>query len=384
MKTIIDYNEILKKNEKDYVIIDIRSKYSYDYGHIPGALSCEETQIEQDINEKYKDKEIYLYCKGGEKSRRLAEALQKSGIKAYSFDGGYSAWCKKYAKGGESEKAKALAVEQSIRQKFHRCLFSKFCKAIKQYELIKPNDKIAVCISGGKDSMLMAKLFQEIKRQKKMPFELIFLVMDPGYNKKNREQIEKNAELLNIPITIFETRIFDHVFNIENNPCYICARMRRGHLYNKAKQLGCNKIALGHHYDDVIETILMSMLYGSQIQTMMPKVKSENFENMQLIRPLYFIREADIIKWRDYNNLKFIQCACKFTEENHLEVTSSKRKRVKDLIAELKKEDKEVDYHIFRSVENVSLASIIEYKDKNGIRHNFLDDYDNFGGNDEL
>ena len=208
----------------------------------------------------------------------------------------------------------AKRAEDSIKKKFHKKLFSRFTKAIKEYELIQPNDKIAVCISGGKDSFLMAKLFQELKRHNKIPFELVFLVMDPGYNKENREIIERNAEMLNIPITVFETDIFDSVLNIDKSPCYLCARMRRGHLYHRAKDLGCNKIALGHHYDDVIETIVMGMLYGGQMQTMMPKLKSANFEGMELIRPMYLIREEHVKAWRDYNGLHFIQCACKFTQ----------------------------------------------------------------------
>ena len=275
---------------------------------------------------------------------------------------------------------KASEVELSIRKKFHKKIFSKFCKAINEYKLVEPNDRIAVCISGGKDSMLLAKLFQELIKHNKFPFEVVFMCMDPGYSKKNREQIENNAKMLNIPLTIFESDIFESVVNIEKSPCYICARMRRGYLYKFARELGCNKIALGHHYDDVIETILMGMLYGAQIQTMMPKLKSKNFEGMQLIRPLYLVREQDIIKWRDYNELTFLQCACKFTEQNYAinnNETSSMRKRVKNLIAELKQENSEVEAHIFRSVENVNLSTVIQYKDKNGVVHNFLDEYDN-------
>ena len=271
-------------------------------------------------------------------------------------------------------------VEESIRKKFHKQLFSTFAKAINEYELLKPNDKVAVCISGGKDSMLMAKLFQELKKHNKFPFELVFLVMDPGYSTANRKQIENNANLLNVPIEIFESDIFDSVLNIEKSPCYICARMRRGHLYAKAKELGCNKIALGHHYDDVIETILMGMLYGAQVQTMMPKLHSTNFEGMELIRPMYLIREKDIISWRDYNNLTFLQCACKFTETlsdelKNADVLSSKRHKIKQLIASLAKDDPQIEYNIFRSVENVNLSTIIEYKDKDGNKHNFKDNY---------
>ena len=271
----------------------------------------------------------------------------------------------------------ALGVEESIRKKFHRQLFSKFAKGINTYELLSPGDKVAVCISGGKDSMLMAKLFQELKRHNKFEFELVFLVMDPGYNPANRAKIESNAALLNVPVTVFETDIFSNVFNIEKSPCYICARMRRGHLYSKAKELGCNKIALGHHYDDVIETILMGMLYGAQVQTMMPKLKSTNFEGMELIRPMYLIRESDILAWRDYNGLEFIQCACKFTEACAADNNESlsKRKKVKELIAEIAKQDPEIEQNIFKSVENVNLATVIAYKDKSNVRHHFTQEY---------
>ena len=270
----------------------------------------------------------------------------------------------------------AKRAEESIRKKFHKKLFSRFTKAIVEYELIQPNDKIAVCISGGKDSFVMAKLFQELKRHNKIPFEIIFLVMDPGYNAENRRVIEENAKLLNIPLTIFETDIFESVFTMEKSPCYICARMRRGHLYHRAKDLGCNKIALGHHYDDVIETILMGMLYGGQMQTMMPKLKSANFEGMQLIRPMYLIREEHIKAWRDYNNLHFIQCACKFTENGAANPEDAgKRLKVKNLIRQLEKEDPGIEQNIFRSVENVSLKTVIAYKDKDGVKHRFTDEY---------
>ena len=267
--------------------------------------------------------------------------------------------------------------EESIRKKFHSSIFSKFAKAINQYEMLEEGDKVAVCISGGKDSMLMAKLFQELKRHNKFEFSLEFIVMDPGYNKKNRELIEQNATKLGVPIKIFETDIFENVVNIEKSPCYLCARMRRGHLYNFAKNLGCNKIALGHHYDDVIETIVMGMLYGGQIQTMMPKLKSTNFEGMELIRPLYLVREKDIIAWKNYNQLEFLQCACKFTDENYREdkESASKRKSVKKLIAQLSKEDKQIEANIFKSVENVNLCTIVAYKDKNQVKHHFLDEY---------
>ena len=277
----------------------------------------------------------------------------------------------------KQEKSFAQEVEQGIRKKFHKCLFTKFCQAINDYKLIEPNDKIAVCISGGKDSFLMAKLFQELKRHNKIPFEIGFLVMDPGYATKNRKLIEENAKKLEIPIHIFDSNIFENVSNVEKSPCYLCARIRRGYLYANAKELGYNKIALGHHYDDVIETILMGMLYGAQIQTMMPKLKSSNFESMQLIRPMYYIREKYIVHWAEYNNLKFLNCACKFTEKNYSNTheTQSMRKATKNLIAELAKKNKQIEYNIFKSVENVNLSTIISYKDKDGKEHNFVDEY---------
>lgn len=270
------------------------------------------------------------------------------------------------------------AVEDGIRKKFHKPLFTPFAKACKTYDLIQEGDKIAVCISGGKDSMLMAKLFQEIQRHRRVNFELLFLVMDPGYNKENRELIESNAAKLGIPITIFESTIFDAVDTIDKSPCYLCARMRRGYLYSKAKELGCNKIALGHHYDDVIETILMGMLHGGQIQTMMPKLHSTNFEGMELIRPLYLVREEDICKWRDYNDLHFLQCACHFTESCSTikddGTSDSKRMETKNLIAKLKENNPYVESNIFKSVENVNLSTVIAYK-KDGVKHHFLEEY---------
>ncbi len=269
-------------------------------------------------------------------------------------------------------------VEKSIRKKFHKQLFSRFAKAINEYKLLEEGDHIAVCISGGKDSMLMAKLFQELKKHNKFDFSLSFLVMDPGYNKVNRETLENNARLLNIPVTIFQTQIFDAVYEIEKSPCYLCARMRRGYLYNNAKKLGCNKIALGHHYDDVIETILMGMLYGAQIQTMMPKLHSTHFNGMELIRPMYLIREEDIIHWKDYNNLNFLQCACRFTDRVQVsgsDISSeSKRIEVKNLIQKLKETNPYIEGNIFKSVENINLDTIIAYKE-NGVKHSFLERY---------
>ena len=254
----------------------------------------------------------------------------------------------------------------------------KFLESIKNYELIEEGDRIAVCISGGKDSMLMAKCVQQLQKYSKVPFEAEYLVMDPGYNERNRQKIIDNAAVLGIPIKIFETRIFESVTHVDKHPCYLCARMRRGYLYKNAKELGCNKIALGHHFDDVIETILMGMLYGSQIQTMMPKLHSENFAGMQLIRPMYLVREEDIIKWQQYNGLEFIQCACRFTENTEVYEnggSNSKRHEIKLLLRQLRAVDPAIDMHIFRRVENVNLQTLISYHIGDEYHH-FLDNYD--------
>lgn len=386
MKIDINFEDIQKLDKKTYDIIDIRSKSSFDFGHIEGAKNIPSVNLKA---ENLKDKTYFLCCRTGKLSHKVCEKLQKEGANVKSINGGYMLWLKNNLSENANEKSNAmiaLKAEESIRKKFHRELLTKFCKAINDYELISPNDKIAVCISGGKDSFLMAKLFQELKKHNKIPFQLVFLVMDPGYNKENRALIEHNAKILNIPIEIFETDIFENVVHINSSPCYICARMRRGHLYNKAKSLGCNKIALGHHYDDVIETILMGMLYGAQIQTMMPKLHSNNFEGMELIRPMYLIREKDILRFRDYNNLKFLQCACKFTEESSKEnnLQHSKRAVIKNLIKELTEKlsnkEHQIDGNIFRSVENINLNTIISYKDKNGKTVSFLDEYDTICG----
>lgn len=266
-------------------------------------------------------------------------------------------------------------IEKSLKKKYRNSIWCRFTSGINEYQLVKEGDKIAVCISGGKDSMLMAKLFQELKKHNKFEFELVFLVMDPGYNPLNREMIKKNLKLLNIEATIFQSQIFDSVADIEKSPCYLCARMRRGHLYHHAKELGCNKIALGHHYDDVIETILMGMLYGGQIQTMMPKLKSSNFENMELIRPMYLIREEAIISWKLHNDLQFIQCACRFTENCMISDNkggASKRQEMKTLLKKFRQTSPYIESNIFKSVENVNLNTIISYK-QDGVKHHFLD-----------
>ena len=268
-------------------------------------------------------------------------------------------------------------IERSIVTTYRKRIWTKFIKGIREFEMIAEGDKIAVCISGGKDSMLLAKCLQELKRHKKMNFELVYLVMNPGYNELNKQKIIENAKILNIPITMFETDIFNRVVNIDDNPCYLCARMRRGYLYEKAKELGCNKIALGHHFDDVIETILMGMLYGAQMQTMMPKVCSTSHPGMELIRPLYYVKEKDVICWRNRNELDFIQCACRFTEHYEAcgnEDGKSKREEVKSLIKELRKKYENIDINIFRSAQNVNLDTLISYR-KNGHTYHFLDDY---------
>ena len=379
-KEEISIEELADLHPSAYLLADVRDSISHSYGSIPGSVSMPDISVQAEAGTLDKEKHYILYCMKGIQSADKAAELREFGYDAASLSGGYSAWLLASFKNGDAEKQKD--VEISIRKKFHKQLLSRFAQGINAYDMIQPGDHIAVCISGGKDSMLMAKLFQELKRHNKLPFELTFLVMDPGYSEINRMMIEKNARTLGVPITIFESQIFDAVYTIEKSPCYLCARMRRGYLYSKAKELGCNKIALGHHYDDVIETILMGMMYGGQVQTMMPKLHSTNFEGMELIRPMYLIREDDIKHWRDYNGLHFIQCACHFTDTCSScrpdGTSASKRMETKQLIAELKKINPQVEKNIFRSVENVNLSTIIAYKDKTGTHH-FLDTYDTPG-----
>ena len=370
----ISIEELKRADKNTCTVIDIRDEISYNYGNIPNSVNIPLEKIKNDKSILPKDKRLIICCKSGQISDTLAEELREDGYNAVNLVNGYYGWLKDKF----TDDDYAADVEKSIRKKFSKTIWGRFTKAVIEYELVKPNDKIAVCISGGKDSMLMAKLFQELKRHNKFPFELVYLVMDPGYSVENRDVIENNARKLNIPITVFETQIFESVYNVEKYPCYLCARMRRGYLYKKAKELGCNKIALGHHYDDVIETILMGMLYGGQVQTMMPKLHSTNYEGMELIRPLYLIREAEIKHWRDYNKLNFIQCACRFTDtctSCSPSNTGSKRQEIKQLIAQLKKINPQIESNIFRSVENVNLNTIISYK-KDDYQHSFLDDYD--------
>lgn len=394
MKTIIDY----QNDEREKVLLDVRDKQEFEKETYPGARNwyweelikvLEETPDE--FTQQFdKSIPIYLLCYTGLHSDDLADILEKMGYEVYSLYGGWGAYMKwkfeNYVKEAQAEneltgEERVKEIERSIVKKFRKPIWRKFTQALNEYDLIQDGDKIAVCISGGKDSMLMAKLFQELKRHGKNNFELVFLVMNPGYNDINYQVILNNAKILDIPITVFKSEIFDTVADIEESPCYLCARMRRGYLYSKAKELGCNKIALGHHYDDVIETILMGMLYGAQIQTMMPKLHSTNFGGMELIRPLYLIREADIIHWRDYNNLAFIQCACRLTESCAScggTEKGSKRGEIKQLIKDLTKVSPYIEKNIFRSVENVNLDTVIAYK-QYGVKHNFLERYEEMG-----
>ena len=372
-KDEIDIKDLADIHPSLYTLVDIRDEVSHDYGCMPYSISNENILSDENLD---KNKSYVLYCMKGIDSYSIAERLREKGYDAISLKGGYSAYLKSQL--GRADKDLNEKCERSITTTYRKQLLSPFLKAIDTYQLIQEGDKIAVCISGGKDSMLMAKLFQALKRFSRVNFDVEFIIMDPGYSELNRLLIEENARNLNVPVKIFETSIFDVVYNQEKSPCYLCARMRRGHLYNYAKEMGCNKIALGHHYDDVIETILMGMMYGGQIQTMMPKLKSDNFEGMELIRPLYLIRENDIKNWRDYNGLHFIQCACHFTDTcsscREDGTTSSKRMEIKNLIRELKKTNPYIEKNIFKSVENVNLDTIIAYK-KDGKKISFLDEY---------
>lgn len=369
--------ELVKLEQTIYFLIDMRSEQTRAYGMLPGAIPV----LPEDLSSfavEHPGKKLILYCAHGEASIPAAEALCEEGYDAYSLTGGYLAWLREQMARQNGDEIKTR-VETSLRKRFREKIWCNFTKAVRQYELVKPGDCIAVCISGGKDSMLMAKLFQELKLHNKFPFEVRFLVMDPGYSPANRQIIEDNLRKLGIPAQIFESDIFGSVYNVEKSPCYLCARMRRGYLYNFAKQLGCNKIALGHHYDDVIETILMGILWGAQVQTMMPKLHSTNFPGMELIRPMYLIREDDIKAWRDANDLHFIQCACRFTDTcttcRPNGEAKSKRQQTKQLIRELKKTNPEVEAHIFRSMENVCLDTVIAYK-TGGRKISFLENYD--------
>lgn len=403
MRTVQQYYD----DNRDKILFDVRALEEYEKETIEASIHYyweDMIKVLEDNKEEFeakysKDTPIYILCYTGQKSEEIEDILDEMGYEAYSLDGGFVAYLRwkfnKYLeqdkeRGNNTSEENVKEIERSIVKKFRKPIWRKFTQALNEYDLIQDGDKIAVCISGGKDSMLMAKLFQELKRHGKNNFELVFLVMNPGYNELNYNVILNNAKILDIPITVFKTEIFDTVVDITESPCYLCARMRRGYLYSKAKELGCNKIALGHHYDDVIETILMGMLYGAQVQTMMPKLHSTNFEGMELIRPMYLIREADIIHWKEYNNLEFIQCACRFTEGCAScggTGKGSKRAEIKQLIKDLTKVSPYIEKNIFRSVENVNIDTVIAYK-KKGQRHSFLDEYyitdDKYAGNAEV
>ena len=381
--------ESLERTDKDKVlVVDIRPEDQYQRGTFPGAVNLPMAEFEDRKTELelYKDKEIYLMCHTGERSLEYVQDLIADGYDAGNVTGGYRSYLKLtltrfVQKDSEEQLAeRTREIERSIIKKFRRSVWRPFTKALNEYQLVQEGDKIAVCISGGKDSMLMAKLFQELKRHGKVNFEVVFLVMNPGYNEDNWNIILNNAKLLGIPLTVFESDIFDTVATIDKNPCYLCARMRRGYLYSKAKELGCNKIALGHHFDDVIETILMGMLYSAKIETMMPKLHSQNFEGMELIRPMYMIKEEGIKAWRDYNKLQVIQCACRFTEDCSTcgGGRKSKRDEMKELVEQFRNISSVIDTNIFNSIHNINLNTVIGYH-KDDMKYNFLDDYDTKG-----
>ncbi|MDD5969998.1 MAG: ATP-binding protein [Anaerostipes sp.] len=380
MNTIV-VEELEKLDRAEIVIVDIRSEEEFKRGTIDGAINLPIEEIPARIDELEKEKTIYVLCHTGEKSKGITEELTKQGFTACNVEGGYRSFLRlqlgRVLREDQGLQERTSEIERSIIKKFRKPIWRKFTKAINEYELIQEGDKIAVCISGGKDSMLMAKLLQELKKHGKIQFDLVFLVMNPGYNQDNWKIIQDNAKLLGIPLTVFENDIFDIVAGIEKNPCYLCARMRRGYLYSRAKSLGCNKIALGHHFDDVIETILMGMLYSGKVETMMPKLHSRNFEGMELIRPMYMIKEADIKAWRDYNKLHFIQCACRFTENcaSCGGGRGSKRDEMKELIGKFRQISDVIEGNIFKSVQNINLRTVIGYH-KDGEKYHFLDDYD--------
>lgn len=376
----INIEELELINQNDRVIIDIRSREDFEKETIPGAVNIPLDGFQVSQLDMKQEKPIYILCHTGERSKDVVDALQLAGYQAFNIEGGYRSYLRlnlsRLVQKEDDIKERRGDIERSIIKKYKKTVWRQFTKGINEYELIQDGDKIAVCISGGKDSMLLAKLMQELKKHGRNNFEVEFLVMNPGYNEENWTIIENNAKLLGIPIKVFQTEIFDIVAGVDDSPCYLCARMRRGYLYAKAKELGCNKIALGHHYDDVIETILMGMMYNGQIETMMPKLHSTNFEGMELIRPLYLVKEAAIKAWRDSNDLHFIQCACRFTENcaSCGGAKGSKRDEMKELIQQFRQKDEIIEKNIFRSVENVNMAKVIGYK-KDKKKYNFLENY---------
>lgn len=377
----ITVEELMKLNPETVTILDVRPEDEYRRGTFEGAASMPMKAIPERKDEIPKEKPVYLLCHTGERSMEYVDYLEHQGYDAWNVEGGYRAYLRiqlaSFVQEEDARKEKTAEIERSIIKKFRKPIWRKFTQAITDYDLIQAGDKIAVCISGGKDSMLMAKLMQELQRHGKYPFELVFLVMNPGYNADNWKIIQDNAKVLGIPLTVFESEIFDIVAGVDRNPCYLCARMRRGNLYAEAKALGCNKIALGHHFDDVVETILMGMLYSGKIETMMPKLHSKNFEGMELIRPMYKIKEEDIKAWRDYHKLHFIQCACRFTENCATcgGERGSKRDEMKELMKQFRATSDVIESNIFQSVHNINLRTVIGYHKDDEV-YNFLDDYD--------
>ncbi len=376
----LEIEKLIQMSPEKRVVIDIRPAETFAYGSIEGAVNIPAEELAARMGEINGEGKVYVLCHTGDQSLEAVQELLGTGFDAVNVKGGYRAYLKLQlsrlmTEQGDSEEARRQ-IERSIIKKFRKTIWRPFTRGINDYELIRDGDKIAVCISGGKDSMLMAKLLQELHRHGRANFDLVFLTMNPGYNEENWKLIQDNARLLGIPLTVFETDIFDTVATIDKNPCYLCARMRRGYLYSHAKELGCNKIALGHHFDDAIETILLGMFYGGKVETMMPKLHSQNFEGMELIRPMYLVHEEAVKAWRDYNHLHFILCACRFTENCSScgGAQTSKREEMKELIAELRQKSDVIEQNIFRSVHNVNLKTIIGYHRGDEV-YNFLDDY---------
>lgn len=367
MNEEIAYNEI----PEGAVLVDIRDKYSYSFGAVEGSVNIPEDELDEGIAKYPEGTDFVLICRSGVISADAARSLRDKGISAASLAGGYVSWLADSLASRDELAEKAL---RSLRSTYSYKIMSKAKQAIKEYDMLRPGDRVGVCISGGKDSMLLALIIKELHLHGNIPFEPVYMVMDPGYSRETRAQIEENLRILDIPAVIFNTNIFTAVEN-EKSPCTLCAKLRRGALYDHAQQLGCNKIALGHHFDDVIETTLMGMLFGGQMQCMMPRLKAAHFENMELIRPMYLVREADVIRFKNYHKLHFIQCACHFTDtcSSCDEHSGSKRKYVKELIAQLKKENPQIEMNIYRSACKVNLATLISYKDLDGTIHSVLD-----------
>lgn len=384
----IKLEELEQMDHSQISIVDIRAEEDYRGGTFGNAINVPMKEFEEYLYRIPEGKPVYLLCHNGKHIEEYVEILEKKGMDVTVIEGGYRAWlCLQMDRFQEDEASvqeKIAQIEHSIIKKFRKPIWRKFTKAINDYQLIQEGDKIACCISGGKDSMLLAKLLQEIKRHGKIHFDIVFLVMNPGYADENWKIIQNNARIMGIPLTVFNSEIFDIVSDIDKNPCYLCARMRRGYLYSHAKELGCNKIALGHHFDDAIETILMGMFYGGKIETMMPKLHSQHFAGMQLIRPLYLVKEEDIKAWRDYNHLHFIQCACKFTESvaTSSGEHASKRAEMKALIKMLRNTSDVIESNIFRSIHNINLRTVIGYH-KDDWEYNFLDDYEKYARTEE-